>query len=159
MPFSVCHICGREFSWSAQDSFCSFAHQEEGHRIETFRVQLEAQYEVQQGRITCAGMFANAEIFVPYFVQQIVTGRGFQTDELACIEINRAELRVFPELNGAYGIALSLSIEQGIRYVVLQTQQEFDEAVLLEMAGLPRLKRPRAREGGSEKCDEHSKPN
>lgn len=157
MPLSVCQICGKEFSWSAQGPFCSPAHQEENFRIETFRVQLAAQYEVQHGRITSPGMFEGAEIFVPYFVQEIVTGRGFQTDELACIEINRAELRVFPELNGAHGIALSLSIEQGIRYVVLQHQQEFDEAVLLEMAGLPRLKRPR--EGGPEKCDEHSKPN
>lgn len=143
MPYRACDYCGNKFRWSVGDPICGFTHQQKGCLIDKLRLQIEGQYEVEQGRVTSAGIFENTEIFVPYFAQQMVNERAVHLEDTAFIEVNEVELRVFPELQGAFGIAISLSADQGLRYVVLQTRQDFDDAVLLEMSGLPQQRRAR----------------
>lgn len=145
MSPSACEICGKEFFWSAHSPYCSPAHLEESLLIPKLRLQLETDYEVLDGRIASPGQFEGAEIFAAYFSLQAARGRGFQIDDLVYIEINRVEQRVFPELQGAAGIVVETGAQETSRlsYFLLQTREEFDEAVLLEMTGLLQQKRSR----------------
>jgi len=134
---NICELCGRELSENEQAGFCSPAHREAGVLVAARRSQLEAEHKVENGRIGLPGPFQAAEVFVPYFWEQMLGGRGFRTNDVAYIEIGPVERKVFPELGTAFAIWLgqtgpALEVE----YALLETEDEFDEAVCLEMTGL-----------------------